>query len=85
LAVRNGDPLIVVAAIEATTQVLMKGSALELKKLLDADVFIVALKLHDRRSHREHSLKLLYAIVSNLSYEILHDENLAIEMISLFE
>ena len=72
------------AAVEATTQVLAKGSAFELKKLLDAGVFIAALELHDRRSHREHSLKLLYAIVSNLSYEILHDENLAIEMLSLF-
>ena len=84
-AVRNGDPDIAVAAVEATTQLLAKGSSFELKKLLDADVFSVALTLHDRRSHREQSLKLLYAIVSNLSYEILNDDHLAIEMLSLFE
>ena len=85
MAARNGDPDIVAAAIEATTQLLEEGSCFERKKLLDAEVFTVALKLHDQRSHREQSLKLLYAIVSNLSYEILHDEDLAIEMLSLFE
>ena len=85
MVVRNGDPDIVVAAIEATTQVLAKGSFFERKKLLDADVFPVALKLYDRRSQREQSLKLLHAIVLHLSPEILNDDNLAIEMISLFE
>ena len=85
LAVRNGDPDIVVAAIEATTQLLAKGSSFERKKLLDADVFSVALELHDRRSQREQSLKLLLAIISHLSYELLNDDNLAIELISLFE
>jgi hypothetical protein len=85
LAVRNGDIDIVVAAIEATTQLLAKGSSYERKKLLDADVFPVALKLYDRRSQREQSLKLLHAIVLHLSHEILNDDNLAIEMISLFE
>ena len=85
-AVRNGDPdILVVAAIEATTQLLAKGSSLERKKLLDADVFPVALKLYDRRSQREQSLKLLHAIVLHLSHEILNDGNLAIQMISLFE
>ena len=73
------------AAIEATTQLLAKGSSFERKKLLDADVFSVALKLYDRRSQREQSLKLLHAIVLHLSPEILNDDNLAIEMISLFE
>jgi hypothetical protein len=85
LGVRNGDTDIVVAAIEATTQLLAKGSSFERKKLLDADVFPVALKLYDRRSQREQSLKLLHAIVLHLSHEILNDDNLAIEMISLFE
>ena len=85
LATRNGDPDIVVAAIEATTQLLAKGSSFERKKLLDADVFPVALKLYDRRSQREQSLKLLHAIVLHLSHDILNDDNLAIEMISLFE
>lgn len=73
------------AAIEATTQLLEKGSSLERKKLFEAQVFSVALELYDRRSQREQSLKLLYAIVSNLSYEILNDDRLAIEMLSLFE
>jgi hypothetical protein len=84
-AARNGDPDIVVAAIEATTQLLAKGSSFERKKLLDANVFPVALKLYDRRSQREQSLKLLHAIVLHLSHEILNDDNLAIDMISLFE
>ena len=85
LAVRNGNPEIVVAAIEAATQLLAKGSFFERKKLLDADIFLVALKLYDRRSQREQSLKLLHAIVLHLSPEILNDDDLAIEMISLFE
>ena len=85
LAVRNGGPDIVVAAIEATTRLLAKGNAFELKKFLDANVFGVALALHDRRSQREQSLKLLHAVVSHLSYEILNDDDLAIEMIYLFE
>lgn len=85
LAVRNGDPDIVVAAIGATTLLLAKGSSFEREKLLDADVFSVALKLYDRRSQREQSLKLLHAIVLHLSYEIINDDNLAIEMLSLFE
>jgi hypothetical protein len=85
LAVRNGDPDIVVAVIEATTQLLANGSPVERKKLLEADVFPVALKLHNRRSQREQSLKLLLAIISHLSYEIINDDNLAIEMLSLFE
>lgn len=85
MAARNGDPDIVAAAIEASTQLLAKGSPYERKKLFDANVFPVALKLHDRRSQREQSLKLLYAIVSHLSYEILDDDHLAIQMLSLFE
>ena len=84
-ATRNGNPEIVAAAIEATTQLLVEGSPCERKKLLDADVFNVALKLHDRRSQPEQSLKLLYAIISNLSYEILNDEKPPIKMLSLFE
>jgi hypothetical protein len=82
---RNGDPDIAAAAIEATIQLLAKGSPFERKKLLDANVFPVALSLHDRRSQREQSLKLLCAIVTNLSYEIINDDHLAIKMLSLFE
>ena len=78
-AVRNDNPDIVVAAVEATTQLLAKGSSIERKKLLDADVFSVALKLRDRRS------QLLDAIDRHLSYEMLNDDRLAIEMLSLFE
>jgi hypothetical protein len=85
LAARNGDPDIASAAKEATTQLLAKGSPFECKKLLDANVFPVALSLHDRRSQREQLLKLLCAIVMNLSYEILNDDRLAIKMLSLFE
>ena len=84
-AVRNDNPDIVVASVEATTQLLANGSSIERKKLLDADVFSVALKLRDRLSQREHSFKLLDAIVRHLSYEILNDDPLANEMLSLFE
>jgi hypothetical protein len=55
LAARNGDPDIASAAKEATTQLLAKGSPFERKKLLDANVFRVALSLHNRRSQREQS------------------------------
>lgn len=85
LATRNGQPDITVAAIEATTQLLEKGTSFERQKLLDADIFPVALKLYDRRSQRQQSLKLLHAIISHLSYEILTDNDLAKEMLSLFE
>ena len=84
-AVRNGDPNIAVAAVEATTQLLVEGSSYELGQLFYADVFSVALTLHNRRSQREQSVKLLCAIVSNLSCEIINDERQAIQMISLFE
>jgi hypothetical protein len=73
------------AAIEATIQLLAKGSSFDRKKLIDAEIFPVALELHDRRSQREHSLKLLHAIILHLSYEILNNQIHAIEMLSLFE
>ena len=82
---RNGGPDIDVAAIEATTQLLTKGSPYEHEKLFNAKVFSVALELHDRRSQRQHSLKLLHAIVSHLSHKILADDELAGKMFSLFE
>ena len=85
LVARNGEPVIAVAAIEATTQLLTKGSSFEHQKLLKADVFPVALTLYDRRSQRQHSLKLLRAIISQLSHAILADDGLAREMFSLFE
>jgi hypothetical protein len=76
-----------VAAVEATIQLLSKGSSFEHQQLVkaDPDVLTVALALHDRRSQRHHSLKLLQNIVTHLSYMLLLDEELAREMFSLFE
>lgn len=85
VTVRNGAPDVVAAAIEATTQLLAKGNSSELKKIFEANVFPVALKLFEQRSQREHALKLLHAIILHLSYEIINDDNLAIEMLNLFE
>ena len=85
LAIRHGEPDISVAAIEATTQLIEKGSPFERQKLFKADVFSLALKLHNQRSQRQYSLKLLRAIVSHLSDAILNHDDLAREMISLFE
>ena len=73
------------AAIEATTQLVAKGNSFEHQLLFKADVFSVALKLHNERSQRQYSLKLLRAIVSHLSYAILTHDDLAKEMLSLFE
>ncbi|KAG6832805.1 hypothetical protein H0H92_009424 [Tricholoma furcatifolium] len=74
-----------VCAVDAATQLLAKGSSFEHQQLMKADIFIVALKLYDKQSHRQLSLKLLHAIVSHLSYAILQDEELAREMFTLFD
>lgn len=76
-----------IAAIEATTQLLAKGSSFDHQQLVKAnpDVLTVALRLHNRRSQRQHSLKLLHSIVMHLSYVLLLDDELAREMFSLFE
>ena len=85
MARRHETPDIAVAAIEATTQLLEKGSYVEHQKLIDVDVFSVALELHSQPSQRQYSIKLLHAIVSNLSDAILIRDDLARKMISLFE
>ena len=82
---RHGEPEMVVAAVEAITQLLSKGSSYEHKKLLDADVFLVALEFHDDGSQRQLSLKLLHCIVTHLSYAIILDDQLGRYLFSLFE
>ncbi|KDR80999.1 hypothetical protein GALMADRAFT_222596 [Galerina marginata CBS 339.88] len=76
-----------IAAVEATIQSLSKGGSFEHQKLVTAtpDVLTVALKLHNRPSQRQHSLKLLQSIVNHLSHELLHDAKLARDMFSLFD
>ena len=75
----------VVAAVEAIAQLLSKGGSYEHKKLLEADLFLVALQLHDEGSQRQLSLKLLHCIVMHLSYAIILDDQLARYLFSLFE
>ena len=86
LIIRNGKD-VEVAAVEATIQLLSKGGSFEHQQLVKAnpDVLTVALELHDRRSQRQHSLKLLHSIVTHLSYTLLLHEDFAREMFTLFE
>lgn len=83
---RNGRDMDI-AAVEAISQVLAKGSASEHHCLVQArpDVLTVALNLHDQPSKRQHSLKLLNNLVTHLSYLLLRNEEQARELFSLFE
>lgn len=85
LIVRDEIPEVAIAAIKATTEILTKGNAFQRQKLLKAEVFSEALKLHNQRSHPQHSLGLLHAIIEHLSHELLTDDDLARQMFSLFE
>lgn len=85
LTIRDGDPSLVIAAVDATTQLLSKGSSYEHKKLMEADVFPIAMKMHENPSQRQLSLKLLYNIVPHLSHAIILNENFAEVLFSLFE
>lgn len=85
MVVRHDRPDVAVAAIKATTEVLTKGSSSEHQKLLQANVFPVALNLHKQQPRLEHLLNLLYAIIKHLSYKLLTDPDLARKMFFLFE
>jgi hypothetical protein len=85
ISTRHGDPTLVVAAIEATTQLLSKGSSYEHRKLMDADIFPVAIRLHQNPSQRQLSLKLLYSVIPHLSHAIILNEGMAEQLFSLFE
>jgi hypothetical protein len=74
-----------VAAVDATIQILNKGSPDEHRKLMDAEVFSVAIRLHRNPSRRQLSLKLLYSIISHLSNAIILNDALAEEFFALFE
>jgi hypothetical protein len=82
---RHGHPSLVAAAVDATTQLLSKGSSYEHKKLLDADVFPIAMQAHEIPSQRQLSLKLLYSIIPHLSHAIILNETYAEGLFSLFE
>jgi hypothetical protein len=85
ISTRHGEPALAVAAVDAVTQLLSKGSSYEHKKLMEADVFLVAIKLHQNPSQRPLSLKLLYSIIPCLSHVIILNSGPAEELLSLFE
>jgi hypothetical protein len=82
---RHGDPALVGASVEATIQLLSKGSSYEHTKLMEAGVFLVGMRLHQNPSQRQLSLKLLYSVVPHLSHAIILNEQFAEQLFSLFE
>ena len=58
---------------------------LERQKLMEAEIFVIALRFHEQRSDRELSVKLLDSIIRNLSYTIIDDEQLLERLLYLFE
>lgn len=71
--------------MDAITQLLSKGSSYEHRKLMEAEVFLVAMRLHQNPSQRLVSLKMLYSIIPHLSHAIILNEVLAEDLFSLFE
>jgi hypothetical protein len=82
---RNGDPVLVAAAVDAITDLLSSGGDYEHRLLMKAEIFHVTLKLYQNPLQRQLSLKLLYNIISRLSHVIILDEELAKELLDLFE
>jgi hypothetical protein len=74
-----------VAAVDAIIQLLIKGKLDEHRKLMDAEVFSVAIKLHQNPSRRQLSLKLLYSIITHLSHAIILNDTLVEKLLTLFE
>jgi hypothetical protein len=64
---------------------MSKGDAYEHEMLMEAEIFHVALQLHQDPSQRQLSLKLLYSIIGCLSHVIILDEELARELLALFK
>lgn len=73
------------AAVEAITQLMSKGSSFEHQKLMDANIFSIAVQLHEDPSRRHHTCKLLSAIISHLGHVIVLDERLTRDLFSLFK
>lgn len=82
---RHGKPVLMAAAVEATTQLMSKGSSFEHQKLMDADIFSIAVQLHDGPLSRHQTFKLLSAIISHLGHVIVLDERLTRDLFSLFK
>lgn len=82
---RRGDPILAEAAVEAIIQLLSKGSSYEHKKLMDSQVFQMAMRLHQDPLQRQFSLKLLHSIIPHLSHTIVLVDDLAEHLFSLFE
>jgi hypothetical protein len=73
------------AAVTAVIRVLDKGSMIDREKLMQANVFGVALNIHKTGSDPRISSKLLSNIVSTLNHLIILDEGSFEEVLSLFE
>jgi len=82
---RNREPALVVAAVNAITQLLSKGGLYEHQKLLDGGIFAIALNLHKEPQQRELGLTLLYSVIPHLSHAIILKAGNAETLFSLFE
>jgi hypothetical protein len=82
---RHGEETLVEAAVAAITQVLAKGGSHEHHKLMEADVFSVAMDLHGSPKQRPLGLKMLHGIVMHLGHAIILDSHTASRLLSLFE
>jgi len=82
---RKDEPIIAEAAVEAVIHLITEGSPATLRNLADADIFNVALQLHEKSDQKRHSLRLLDVVIQNLSHDIIVDENLTIRLFDLFE
>ncbi len=82
---RHGNPDLIAPAVSAIAELLSKGGESEHRKLMEAEIFHVALAFHQNPSRRDLSLKLLYDIISHLCHAIIIKEGLAKELLDLFE
>lgn len=81
---RHGKPALIAPAVGAITELLSKGGESEHRKLMEAEIFNVALTFHQNPSQRDLSLKLLYDIISHLCNAIILHEGLAKQLLDLF-
>lgn len=75
----------VVAAIDAVIDVVSRGTSFERAKLIEADVFEVAVELYESGLCTSHSLKLLDCLVKHSSQAIAEDEKSVETLLGLFE
>jgi hypothetical protein len=85
ISARYGDPTLAPAAADAVIRVLDKGSMIERQRLMDANVFGVALSVHKAGSDQRTSLKLLNSIMRTLIHLIILDEGDFEQLLCLFE